>query len=57
MMPSGHKAFLVHNARDMDMLLMHNQTYAAECVLSDRMSFSKSPGQAGIVYGCKAIEC
>jgi hypothetical protein len=32
MMPSGHKAFLVHNVHDMDMLLMHNQTYAAEYV-------------------------
>jgi large subunit ribosomal protein L32e len=30
MMPSGHKAFLVHNARDVDLLLMHNKTYAAE---------------------------
>jgi large subunit ribosomal protein L32e len=30
MMPSGHKAFLVHNVRDVDVLLMHNRTYAAE---------------------------
>ena len=30
MMPSGHKAFLVHNIRDVDLLLMHNRTYAAE---------------------------
>lgn len=30
MMPSGHKAFLVHNVGDMDMLLMHNRTFAAE---------------------------
>lgn len=30
MMPSGHKAFLVHNVHDVDMLLMHNRTYAAE---------------------------
>ncbi|CAI6340861.1 unnamed protein product [Periconia digitata] len=28
--PSGHKAFLVHNARDVDLLLMHNQSFAAE---------------------------
>merc|ERR1712029_137030 len=28
--PSGHKAFLVHNSRDVDLLLMHNQTFAAE---------------------------
>ncbi|KAK5060011.1 hypothetical protein LTR84_009895 [Exophiala bonariae] len=30
LIPSGHKVFLVHNARDVDILLMHNQTYAAE---------------------------
>lgn len=30
MMPSGHKAFLVHNIRDVDLLLMHNRTFAAE---------------------------
>lgn len=30
MMPSGHKAFLVNNVRDVDLLLMHNRTYAAE---------------------------
>ena len=32
MMPSGHKAFLVHNTRDVDLLLMHNKTFAAEYV-------------------------
>jgi ribosomal protein L32E len=32
-MPSGHKAFLVHNIHDVDVLLMHNRTYAAEYVL------------------------
>ena len=30
MMPSGHKAFLVHNPKDVDLLLMHNRIYAAE---------------------------
>jgi len=30
MMPSGHKAFLVNNSRDIDLLLMHHRTYAAE---------------------------
>ena len=30
MMPSGHKAFLVHNTGDLNLLLMHNKTYAAE---------------------------
>jgi len=30
MMPSGHKAFLVHNLQDVDLLLMHNRTFAAE---------------------------
>ena len=33
LMPSGHKAFLVHNDRDIDLLLMHNQTFAAEYVV------------------------
>lgn len=32
-MPSGHKAFLVHNTADVDLLLMHNKTFAAEYVL------------------------
>lgn len=31
-MPSGHKAFLVNNAKDVELLLMHNRTYAAEYV-------------------------
>ncbi|KAF8469214.1 ribosomal protein L32e [Kalaharituber pfeilii] len=30
MMPSGHKAFLVQNPADVDLLLMHNKTFAAE---------------------------
>jgi len=30
MMPSGHRAFLVHNSKDVELLLMHNRTYAAE---------------------------
>ncbi|KAL8832449.1 MAG: hypothetical protein Q9191_000269 [Dirinaria sp. TL-2023a] len=29
-MPSGHKAFLVHNPSDVDLLLMHSKTFAAE---------------------------
>lgn len=32
MMPSGHKAFLVSNVNDVELLLMHNRTYAAEYV-------------------------
>ena len=32
LMPSGHKAFLVHNTADVDLLLMHNKTFAAEYV-------------------------
>jgi ribosomal protein L32E len=32
LIPSGHKAFLVHNIQDVDVLLMHNRTYAAEYV-------------------------
>ena len=30
MMPSGHKAFLVQNVNDVNLLLMHHQTFAAE---------------------------
>jgi len=29
-MPSGHKAFLVNNTREVELLLMHNRVYAAE---------------------------
>lgn len=32
LIPSGHKSFLVHNLQDVDVLLMHNRTYAAEYV-------------------------
>lgn len=31
-MPSGHKAFVVNNTRDLDLLLMHNRVFAAEYV-------------------------
>jgi hypothetical protein len=34
MMPSGHKAFLVSNVKDVELLMMHNKTYAAEYVRS-----------------------
>lgn len=37
MMPSGHKAFLVNNVRDLELLLMHNRTYAAEYVADLRL--------------------
>lgn len=30
MMPSGHKAYVVKNLKDLDVLLMHTKTYAAE---------------------------
>ncbi|KAL8872666.1 MAG: hypothetical protein Q9174_001742 [Haloplaca sp. 1 TL-2023] len=33
MMPSGHKAFVVNNPSEVDLLLMHNRTYAAEYVV------------------------
>jgi hypothetical protein len=32
MMPSGHKAFLVNNTKDVELLMMHNRTFAAEYV-------------------------
>ena len=30
MLPSGFYKFVVHNAKELDMLLMHNRTYAAQ---------------------------
>lgn len=36
MMPSGHKAFVVNNVKDVELLLMHNKTYAAEYAQSPR---------------------
>lgn len=36
MMPSGHKAFIVNNVNDVELLLMHNKTYAAEYARSPR---------------------
>ncbi|KAI0480785.1 60S ribosomal protein L32 [Xylariaceae sp. FL0804] len=30
MMPSGHKAFVVNNPKDVELLMMHNRTHAAE---------------------------
>lgn len=32
MIPSGHKIFLVQNPKDVELLLMHNRTYAVEYV-------------------------
>lgn len=40
MMPSGHKAFLVSNTNDVELLLMHNRTFAAEYVESTNPFFS-----------------
>lgn len=43
MTPSGHKAFLVHNPKDVELLLMHNRTYAAEYVHTKPISpFSRT---------------
>lgn len=39
MMPSGHKAFIVNNSKDVELLLMHNRTYAAEYVHGPKGSF------------------
>jgi ribosomal protein L32E len=36
MMPSGHKAFVVNNTKDVELLLMHNRTFAAEYVFVAR---------------------
>ena len=42
MTPSGHKVFLVQNPGDVELLLMHNRTYAAEYVAT-----SSSEGKVG----------
>jgi large subunit ribosomal protein L32e len=39
MMPSGHKAFLVHNTKDVELLLMHNRTFAAEYVFRSTIPY------------------
>lgn len=45
MMPSGHKSFLVNNVKDVELLMMHNRTYAAEYVFSPEASLHKhTPG-------------
>lgn len=41
MMPSGHKSFRVNNVKDVELLMMHNRTYAAEYVLSPEASMCK----------------
>ena len=48
MMPSGHKAFVVNNTRDLDLLLMHNRTYAAEYVLSTSSSRVRNTSSTNI---------
>jgi len=47
MMPSGHKAFLVSNVKDVELLLMHNKTYAAECVFPIPPSSARLPRGLG----------
>jgi large subunit ribosomal protein L32e len=49
MMPSGHKAFLVSNVKDVELLLMHNKTYAAEYVtLNPEMEARRHRWQNGM---------
>ena len=43
-MPSGHKAFLVSNVKDVELLLMHNKTYAAEYVNSSEHEAKRRNG-------------
>lgn len=47
MMPSGHKAFLVQNPRDVELLLMHNRTFAAEYVFHYNLSPKISVAREG----------
>jgi large subunit ribosomal protein L32e len=44
MMPSGHKAFLVCNVKDVELLMMHNRTHAAEYVNRDTATTSRVGG-------------
>jgi ribosomal protein L32E len=56
-MPSGHKAFVVHNIHDVDVLLMHNRTYAAEYVLLLKVSWDPNEGRiAHAVSARKRVE-
>jgi large subunit ribosomal protein L32e len=50
MMPSGHKAFLVHNTKDVELLLMHNRTFAAEYVFR-----STIPDPSGVTNNLNRI--
>ena len=50
MLPSGHKAFLVKNAKDLDVLMMHTKTYAA--VISQNVS---ARNRVGIVTKAKKL--
>ena len=49
MAPSGHKAFLVQNTRDVELLLMHNNTYAAEYVEGKTPIQDKANRLSGLV--------
>lgn len=51
MMPSGHKAFVVSNVRDVELLLMHNKVYAAEYVYSSPSEFLDEIGEADRASG------
>jgi large subunit ribosomal protein L32e len=42
MTPSGHKAFLVNNVNDVELLLMHNKTYAAEYVICPSRAWKRT---------------
>lgn len=51
MTPSGHKAFLVQNPGDVELLLMHNRTYAAEYVFHDTdLPATRSKSLIGALY-------
>jgi large subunit ribosomal protein L32e len=43
LIPSGHKSFLVNNVKDLELLLMHNRTHAAEYVIPTRVFSGPSP--------------
>jgi len=51
MIPSGHRAFLVSNVKDVELLLMHNRTHAAEYV------FPLLRNQGGNIPGGGVEDC
>ncbi|PHH68427.1 hypothetical protein CDD80_7523 [Ophiocordyceps camponoti-rufipedis] len=48
MMPSGHKAFLVSNVKDVELLMMHNRTIAHNVSSRKRIDIIARAKQLGV---------